>query len=236
MPKSAVLVSKPPHGPDVFAAEDSASCQAQAAILLSLARQFHVARRWLGTAGVQAKAILGPAPLPASASPSWKQARKEMHESLTVDGFPVPFLKIEADDLGPLVSLSSYKAAAKMTSLKGPEASGSKFHAKRTLLLAKKCFDEPVLPVARDLVLSCLGHPAELVRVAAAIAAFPVTVFTQALTATLVKATRSRDQMVRELALHALGIFDPSNPVLQKFLRPRNRGKGRPAQTSLLVH
>jgi hypothetical protein len=236
MPAKPVLVSTPPQGPDVFAADDSASHQAQAAILLSLARQFHVARRWLGTAGVQARAILGPEPLPAGTSQSWKQARKELHESLTLDAFPVPLLKIEADDLAPLVSLSSAKAAATMTALKAPEEAGAAFDAKRTIRLARKCFAEPVLPVARDLVLSCLGHPSELVRVAAAIAAFPVTVFSQPLAATLEKATRSRDQMVRELALYALGIFDPSNPVLQKFLLPRRRGKGRRAHTSLLVH
>jgi hypothetical protein len=237
MAKSDNLITNPPRGPKAFAQDDSEGHQAQTAILLSLVKQFHVARRWMGVSGATTKSLRGATAASSLVMASWPQVKKEMHESVTFSQFPVPLLEIKPAHLRGMSSLFSPEAAPQpMKMAAANKAAVFSFDKKQTARLAKKCFADPNLDTAKDLVQSCLGHGSELVRVAAAIAAFPVTVYTQDLNAILVRGAVSRNRMVRELAVFALGIFDPSNPVLQKFLRKKRRGSGPPSHTSLLIH
>jgi pimeloyl-ACP methyl ester carboxylesterase len=90
---------------------------------------------------------------------------------------------------------------------------------------------------AAGLLESCLRHPAEVVRVAAAAAYHPFTTERERILRILVQGTYSNDTLVRELAATALAQARPDHGRINELTsRARAAGTGGPSHTTLLVH
>jgi hypothetical protein len=235
MPSTPQLVDKPVAGPEAFRRKDWPATLSQTAILLALGQQLHAIRRavkpWLPAAHRLTPAAAPPAALgAASAAVEAEQAQFDRPE------FPIPRLKPQPEPVQPggaptLAPATRAEAARPLPALVPYEPQTA--HA-----LAEKTYADPLPENARELLQHCRGNKHELVRVAAAVALFPTTAQPAPLVETLLKGCRSRNLAVRTLAVHALGIVDPQNPALQRFLKPARKRKkaGPPTETTLLVH
>ena len=95
--------------------------------------------------------------------------------------------------------------------------------------------DDPTLATA--LMQTGLRSPHELVRVAAAISSFGVVVDPRPNLRILVRATRSADPLIREVAATGLARLQPESPALDRMLKSRRAsGPAEPAHTSMIIH
>ncbi|HET7875909.1 MAG TPA: alpha/beta hydrolase [Methylomirabilota bacterium] len=103
--------------------------------------------------------------------------------------------------------------------------------------VARRLKRTPSAGVAAELLESCLGHPRELPRVAAAASYFQVSDEPRRLLEILEEGTRSDDPLVRQLAATGLARVAPESRRLQELTRSREpRGGDSPSRTALLVH
>lgn len=81
-----------------------------------------------------------------------------------------------------------------------------------------------------------MEHDHELVRVAAAHAALPITTDTRRPYAILVEGTKSNDELVREVAATSLARYRPDDPALRALYTEPPAPEAGVAHTSTLVH
>jgi hypothetical protein len=102
---------------------------------------------------------------------------------------------------------------------------------------AETFYREPDPTTAAALLATCLRHPQQLVRVAAAASYFEVAVDPTPALRILESGLRARNRLVRDVAAYALARKDPKNPALAKVLRARTKvSRRRPSRTSTIVH
>ena len=103
--------------------------------------------------------------------------------------------------------------------------------------LADELFRRPSAETAARLANACLADPDELTRVAAAPLHFSLSVDPRPSIAILAAGTRSREEVVREVAATALARIAPRHQALNRLRRgrPSPEGLGE-ARTTMLIH
>ena len=103
--------------------------------------------------------------------------------------------------------------------------------------LAKRLYKKPNAPVCAELMEACLGHDAEIVRVAAAAAYFRLSAEPHRPLRVLEQGAKSKDELVRDVAATALARVAPAHPHLDLLLRAKpSRRVRRRSDTTLLIH
>lgn len=118
-----------------------------------------------------------------------------------------------------------------------PVASGTPQKREALGEIAERVYAVPDSGVAAQLMEAVCAHPDELARVAAAASYFELTTDPQRLIKILVRGTRSRDPLVRDLAATALARVAPEHSRLRQMTKPGGpRPGGEPSHTAMLVH
>jgi hypothetical protein len=103
--------------------------------------------------------------------------------------------------------------------------------------LAERLYRRPTPSGAAQLLEVCLGHPVELVRVAAAASYFEASTGPRRLIAALEDGTHDDDELTRVVAATALARIAPAHPRLRELTQDdADAATSEPAHTSLLVH
>lgn len=119
-----------------------------------------------------------------------------------------------------------------------PAAMALRFGAREESLaaMAQDLYTTQTTTSAAALAHAAMDHPHELVRVAAAHMALSVTTEAARPYRILVDATRSDDELVRDLAATALARYRPEDPALRRLtIEPEAPSQGT-AYTSTLIH
>jgi hypothetical protein len=154
--------------------------------------------------------------------------------------FPVPFVPATAERFSPDKLRASASRAAGMQDFRARyRAAASDGEAARIAYgaLARGVYETPTAESAATLLNECVFHEHELVRTAAAAAYCTHAADPTALVELLAKATRSKDDLTRDVAATALARFYPGHEALAalRISRP-SRTRHPPSHTSLLVH
>jgi hypothetical protein len=103
--------------------------------------------------------------------------------------------------------------------------------------VAEAFYKDPDAETAAALLTTCLRHPHQLVRVAAAASYLEIAVDPAPALRVLESGLGSRDLLTRDVAAYALARADPKNPKLAKVLRARTKiSRRRPSRTSTIIH
>jgi hypothetical protein len=103
--------------------------------------------------------------------------------------------------------------------------------------LAQRAYDQTTPDASAELMETCLKHPEELIRVAAAASYSDMSTETERLTEILADGCRSEDELVRGVAATALWYVSPEHVVLNSLRTREGRATSAGAgDTTLLVH
>jgi hypothetical protein len=151
--------------------------------------------------------------------------------------FPVPRLHATGERVRVADVESGLARYGRLFTRRVPVASGIPQKQEALGEIAERVYAVPDSGVAAQLMEACLRHPAELARVAAAASYFELTTDPQRLIKILVRGTRSRDPLVRDLAATALARVAPEHSRLRQMTKPGGpRPGGEPSHTAMLVH
>ena len=222
MPKSrrprpkAPTVLAPVAGPDSFAdLSDPHHVQSQAATLLLIGSSLR---------GDLATVRPGFAALGAVSPPAAKQIPDDDLQSLGFPAVRVSGQRFRATELQQLSGVRTPHKAVRAAPAKVTD-------------VAAAFYKNPDPTSAAALLATCLRHPHQLVRVAAAASYFEIAVNPVPALRTLESGLDSRDLLVRDVAAYALARSDPKNSKLAKVLRARTKvSRRRPSRTSTIVH
>lgn len=215
-------VEKPVPGPEAFRKTSQAAIQSQAALLLSLGRQFRGDDQMLNARATAAGLEGTVEPIPPD----------DLAE------FPIPTLRPTGEHLGVRNVSSNLTAKFGPELTKAPIGGGEAKAVRRsTSKLAERLFEEPTTETAAQLLEASLRHPEELVRVSAAASYFEISTQPQRLIKILSDGAKSEDRLVRDVAATSLARVAPEHPGLRALTRSRpTKTKKKPSHTSLLVH
>jgi hypothetical protein len=214
--RKAPTVLAPIPGPDSFAnLSDPHHVHSQAATLLLIGSSL----RGDLAAPHPTFAALGPTPAIG--------AKRIPEEDLQSLGFPAVRVSGERFRAAELRQLSGSRPIAKAARTAPARVSNA----------AEAFYKEPAPTTAAALLASCLRHPQQLVRVAAAASYLEIAVNPTPALRTLESGLGSRNLLVRDVAAYALARADPKNPKLAKVLRARRKiSRRRPSRTSTIIH
>ena len=217
-------VEHPIVGKNAFTSVGDESSQSQAAILLSLGQKLRGDNEALKARERH-----------AATAHKLDQSAPANSESLGSDEdnvhFPVPDVKPTTLRVASSMRQSAIKESFGASTLKE--------RWDRTYAdCADQLYDRPTPDNAANLFELALNHPVPLVRLAAAIAYFPICAEPARLLKIIAAGVSSKNSLERDVAATALGRLDPTNPALTK-LKP----SGKPAkkarsklETLMLVH
>ncbi len=207
-------VEKPLKGVACFSKIGEDTSQSQAALILMLGRQLR---------GDDAATV-------ARARAASAAKKLDLTGLKSESEFPVPKLRPSATRMVSADRLESVRKVYGAGALKDD-------WAKAYLDCATRLFEKPTLDTAADLFELCLRHPLPLVRIAAAIAYFPVNAEPKRLIKILGEGVRSADPLERDVAATALARIDPASAALRSLMRTRRLPEGRgTSDTIMLVH
>lgn len=220
MPKKRV--EKPITGPEAFHKTSEAAVQSQAAILLMLGRQFRGDDQAL-----VARAAATGRPTAVEAVP-----QEDLLE------FPVPALQPTGERIGLRRVNSNLAERFGSPVAKARIGAGDAKMLRRPLSqMAEQLYQEPTTETAAQLLEASLRSSDELVRVSAAASYFEISTQPQRLIKVLADGTRSKDNLVRDVAATALARIAPEHPRLRALSKSSpTKTRRKPSRTSLLVH
>ena len=218
------LVTQPIPGYDAFGQISDAAILSQAAFLLILGNQLR------GTP--QARA--------ARTRAVGLTVTEELLPAEDGNVFPLPSIPATAERFYPeKLRAAAIRAAGLQDFRVRYRASNSDTEAARVAYgaLATGVYETPTAESAAALLNECVFHENELVRTAAAAAYCTHAANPEPLVALLAKASRSKDNLTRDVAATALARFYPGHEALAalRISRP-TRTTRPPSHTSLLVH
>jgi len=202
------ITTAPPKGPEAFAKDSDIHAQAQAAILLGMSVQLRGDDLKTATRSQAAGFRTETLGVAADVEPA-------AGEDVSSDEFPIPRLA----PTGERVSLEVARSVTeRVTNTTFDLAAASPENRE---VLAERVYSEPTPANAAALIQASLHHPDPLVRVAAAVAALPLSSDVEAAVDMLRTGTRNRDPLVREVAATALARFSPEDSALRRLRTPR---------------
>jgi hypothetical protein len=215
-------IETPVVGPEAFGVESAAASLSRAAILLLLRAQLRGDDQALAA---------------RSAAPGQLAAAEAIPER-DLARFPVPRLRRTGERVSREV-IRERIARRYLVELKEGAPPRAEPQAMDRVIpdLAARLYERPSLPVAAELLETCLSHPDDLTRVAAAAAYFEICADPVPSLDVLAEGIQMEDELVRDVAATSLARVAPADPRLARLTEPGDRRKGgAPAYTSLLVH
>lgn len=215
-------VTHPVTGPKAFERTDDAAALSQAAILLLLGAQ-----------------LRGDAPAFAARIAALERVKRpEAIPARDLDDFPVPELR---RGVRRVVFEAIREGLKKRYGSRLIAEVYRKQEPKKLLEvlpdLAARLYKQHAWSAAAQLLEAALAHPHELVRVAAAASHFGMASDPKRLIAILRHATRSRTELIRDVAATALARISPGAPELSRLIQTQaRRRRGTKSHTLVLVH
>jgi hypothetical protein len=151
--------------------------------------------------------------------------------------FPVPRLQRSGERIPvePVRERLARRYAGELREDSSPEEM-SGILSERLPDLAARLYEKPGLLAAAELFETCLFHPDELTRVAAAAANLELSSDPVPSLELLRRGAQSADELVRDVSATALAQVAPEDPGLAKLTAENRLPSGAPARTALLVH
>jgi hypothetical protein len=203
-------VETPISSPDAFGLEGDAATLSAAAVLLALGFRLRGDEQALTARASEASHDDRVEPLVVALPAE------------DVEPLRVPPLRATGERIDPTEARSRYPADLSQDDIRE---------------VAERFHTEPMHARAAELFEACLGHPEELVRVAAASSYLEVTTDPQRPVEVLREALGSEEELARDVAATSLAHFMPDDPALARLLAERQPPEGGlPATTCMLVH